>query len=1266
MSNISNIVRHAVSIFLFTGAFLCQGQQPISLTGSGYVSASGGNGDSLGAVSTPDGRYVAFASTADNLASLNGSAMQQNLPASFNVFLRDRQAGTTRLVSVNTSGTAGGEGHFIYTNGINTYVYSATANSLPAGISADGRYVLFTSSVAELTQNDANYVQDIFVRDMLGNTTFLVSANRSGRPANAVSTSPCISTNGRYVAFVSSATDLVEDFTNKTTGVFIRDLQFGTTVLASRASDGTIANTNSDSPAMTPDGRYVVFCSSATNLATGVFGFTNVFLRDTVLGATYWVSASGRYSLDPTAQMNAVCVSPIISDDGREIVYGMQATNHTVGSIVRYNVAADSTDFICTNAVLTLDVSSDEYGNSFDLSRDGKRVLFVQSNSACAPMIGLWTESASVTWLCRNTTNGLCNGTSVARPTFDSSGQRVAFLSDATDLTANLITGGPHLFVRDTVQGATFLADANTNGANSSLGWKASFSFSSNAIFFDSTDGSLVPNDSNKAVDVFAVNLLGGTAELISAHAKGLQSSTPFAESLWLNAAVSANGRYVVFVSDADNLALNDRNSARDVFVKDRQTGETTLVSVATNGMSASGSSSEPSISGDGRYVAFTSSARDIAAFATNTNRQVFVRDLQSGVTMLASQTTNGLPANGDCAAPLISEDGRWLLFWSPAKNLNRYSYTVNQAYLRDLSNSTTTALTTSSIASVSGMGRITPDGHYVAYQSPSYVQIWDTTAGRNTYSNYITLSDFAISTNGKYLAMFKGTSTTTGNSLVIVDTSANTTQTVSSTSLAFSMNRDATSIASLEGGASQKVVLYALNSGIKTSLATNTFLGAMYIRRPVISPNGQMVTYTSFTPSDLGLALQDLILYNASPSNQVVMASQRGSSVPIPFNPAFSRDGSSICFQSVSALGGGDYNGNVDVYAYDILALAFQTNLYRPAQSAVVCLTEPAFNVSATAIDTVQIQVCSDLDSIGIPLTLTESQTNSGYFTGTLSFATNQSSASERKICAADGSRVWASVTVPASGQSLIATALVINGNLPIITAQPVSTNICVGSAAALQVRAFSTEPLRYQWYCNNSVLSFATNSALVLSKIDYGQAGAYTVVVSNAVGGVTSAVATVIVGVAPYITSQPQPQRARVGSTAVFSVGVDGDYPLGVKWWPTLTNFDSTLIVSNVQPSQTGVYYAVVTNAFGSVTTDPVHLWLTGAQPVLTTKSLSNSKLVTSLVGQVGVSYVVLQSSNLINWRTNTSIKLSSTNGLILQLPAGQAQMFYQVREE
>jgi Tol biopolymer transport system component len=126
---------------------------------------------------------------------------------------------------------------------------------------------------------------------------------------------------------------------------------------------------------------------------------------------------------------------------------------------------------------------------------------------------------------------------------------------------------------------------------------------------------------------------------------------------------INTDGRYVAFASDATNLVPNDTNGVRDVFFHDRQTGATTRVSVDSSGAQANGASGSQAISADGRYVAFQSDATNLVPNDTNTVADVFVHDRQTGTTVRVSVDSSGAQGGGFSSAPAISADGRYVGF---------------------------------------------------------------------------------------------------------------------------------------------------------------------------------------------------------------------------------------------------------------------------------------------------------------------------------------------------------------------------------------------------------------------------------------------------------------------------------------------------------------------------------------------------------------------------------------------------------------------------
>ena len=249
-----------------------------------------GDDESSGAVINADGRCVAFTSMASNLAAeYTGDAWQ--------VYLRDRVTGTTELVSVGTSGAPG------------------NYESYATGISGDGRFVVFESESDNLVPNDTNGYSDVFVRDRVAGTTELVSVGLSGLSGHLLSLGGRITPDGRWVCFLSAASDLVEGDTNKCWDVFVRDRQEGTTERVSVNSVGEeIDRVVFGSGGISHDGRYVGFTSGDCDLVPGpcdpFSGYRYQFVRDREgrssfpdVPATYWAC----WEIDSCVSAGIVC-----------------------------------------------------------------------------------------------------------------------------------------------------------------------------------------------------------------------------------------------------------------------------------------------------------------------------------------------------------------------------------------------------------------------------------------------------------------------------------------------------------------------------------------------------------------------------------------------------------------------------------------------------------------------------------------------------------------------------------------------------------------------------------------------------------------------------------------------------------------------------------------------------------------------------------------------------------------------------------------------
>ena len=267
----------------------------ISRTPGDLPANSSSNSSSVSA----DGRYVAFESGASDLVAGDTNAARD-------VFVRDRQTGTTERVSVATGG-AQGDG--------------ASYNPV---ISADGRYVAFASMSSNFAPGLA-FGEDVYIHDRQSGTTEIVSVPAGGAlPANNSSYHPAISADGRYVAFASHASNLIPLSIANAGGVFVRDRQTGAVEIVSISTDGNALNGTCTWPSISPDGRFVAFVSSATNLVVGgdSNGVADIFIfdRQSVTSERVNITTGG-------GEANSWSDHPTISADGRYVTFQSSATN---------------------------------------------------------------------------------------------------------------------------------------------------------------------------------------------------------------------------------------------------------------------------------------------------------------------------------------------------------------------------------------------------------------------------------------------------------------------------------------------------------------------------------------------------------------------------------------------------------------------------------------------------------------------------------------------------------------------------------------------------------------------------------------------------------------------------------------------------------------------------------------------------------------------------------------------------------------------------
>ncbi len=618
-----------------------------------------------------NGRYVAFVSSAPNLVVGDTST----LISPPDVFVFDRDTDTTTLVSLDSTGVQGSEGGYH-----------------PA-ISNDGRYVAFISWSPELVPADLNNAPDVFIRDRVAGTTTRASLDSAGNEGDGECIRPTITPDGRWVAFWSHATNLVTGDTNGFWDVFLHDRDTGDTIRVSVDSAGAemdVEDTHpwEGPPAVSADGRYVAFRADATNLVAGdTNGVADIFVRDTQTNVTTRVSVDSI-----AAQADGESRWQVISADGRFVAFASMAGNLVAGDT---NELWDIFVHDRTSGATTR-VSVDSAGNERPypwatqpvLSADGRYVAFV------APDVG-WNDifvhdrtTATTTRVSVDSAGNQGHG-HAGSVAMSADGRYVAFQSLAPDLVpgdtnGSLLDGG-HLGFRNAINASDIFVHDRTTGTTERtpdvaappppgallLGDGSSVpngpravSLDGRYVAFESMATNLVTGDSNLVGDIFVRDSLLGTTQRVSVDSLGNEGDGRSAYP-----SISANGRYVAFESMATNLVADDTNGLSDVFVRDRATGQTTRVSVDSAGNPGTWGSHRPSISADGQLVAF-SSWSELVAGDLNGASDVFVRDRTAGTTTRVSVDSLGVEGDWISEHPAISGGGRFVAFYSWATNL--------------------------------------------------------------------------------------------------------------------------------------------------------------------------------------------------------------------------------------------------------------------------------------------------------------------------------------------------------------------------------------------------------------------------------------------------------------------------------------------------------------------------------------------------------------------------------------------------------------------
>jgi Tol biopolymer transport system component len=644
--------------------------------------------------------------------------------------------------------------------------------------SADGRFVVFVSQANNLATNDDFGLHlDVFARELATGKTTLVSVNRSGTGgAGTDADYPAISADGRLVTFASTSGNLAGIDTNDTSDVFVRDLTSATTTLVSVDAYGVAPVPRSGHPLISGDGRRVFLESRAYGLVTNAdysLGTPDVFVRNLAEETMVLVSVN-QDGTKGTAGVSAAgsklcCITP----DGRFAAFLSTGTNLTpvwtpLANVYVRDLSAGIT--LCASSNLPTCFGTNAYQClSASLSSDGRFVAFkatanpaylweltyaidpvllfrhdltsrqtilIASNvtDLAEPQISadgrfvayddgtnvlVWDgQIASNILVSVNLSSGPADGISKS-PAMTPDARSIVFLSSASDLVTNTVNGSFQVYVHDLVAGSTRLVTLNRDGQVSSADHEfiePAISADGRYVAFESDDDELVANDFNRATDVFVRDLTANNTMLISERDPALPASTGVNHcDVPTGNCLSADGRFLVFSSLDNTLVTGDTNGWRDVFVRDLFTGSNRMVGVWTNPVV------NPILSANGRYVLFTKPA---SLFDSVQDGDIYRYDLWGGTSVLVNVRWDGSgPANKPALASGVSADGQHVLFVSAASDLvNQPGGLTRNVYLRDMqlgTNQLLSASLTSGYANGdSSSPMLSPDQGWIAYTS--------------------------------------------------------------------------------------------------------------------------------------------------------------------------------------------------------------------------------------------------------------------------------------------------------------------------------------------------------------------------------------------------------------------------------------------------------------------------------------------------------------------------------------------------------------------
>lgn len=856
------------------------------------------SGDSVSPFFSGDGRRVVFTSSANNLTtnSINGLGV--------NVFIRELATQHTRLVSVASDGLSAGN-----------------QASLALGVSKDGSRVLFSSDASNLLPQDSNRATDLFVRDLTSGTTLLVTGGPSGEFLRDIGfPTGLITEDGLRVMFESDSSLLVNGDENISTDIFQRDLSTGLTTRINVTPQGSEAKGGlSHLGAMSASGHRVAFTSFATNLVSSVPAgktATTAYVRDLQDGSLrrLFVDVAPEtfgFRANELPQLQAVNL--VMSSDGRYVALATAkrltgASNIGRGYVFWFDLETGASALASGTRNAGAFASVDDDSGPV-MSEDGKIIAFEAEFEDILPAvtsIQIWRADGTTQSLENPFIDALIPPPRAAGPVLSADGKQLAFLGvEPANPSENQLYRHRLDYATPLEFGFDWVSASRDGTSSGSLDFATyEFSHDGNQVLFDSNSSRIVSGDSNNGSDVFLRDLGKSSTELLSPVVTGGGSLS--ANGISSQSRITSNGRYVGFLSLADNVSGQDLNLNYDLFRHDLTTGITELVSALPDGEhTPTYGANTPSFSADGRWVAFVSAATNLVDHDTSPYSDVFVRDMQTKVTRVASRRTDGLgTGNGSSSTPVMSADGSVVVFVSQATDLapntpisgsarnNLFAYDTSSGTLSLVSKSLPGGFPSAGNAakpSISGDGKTIA---YVAGNRPTMVMLVNP-------SNPTPLILHTNASNTEWQTV--GVWVSEDGSAVVYDGSD-------------------------VSGQRKFLIRYDTATGLRTQLPLPQITrGSLAATLGGITRNGQAAVFTSwaiFDGADTN-ATKDVFLARFDTAEILLISGTKNGWIPgnkASDSPSMTPDGSRITFRSeASNLVDNDINGVPDIFVHDV-----------------------------------------------------------------------------------------------------------------------------------------------------------------------------------------------------------------------------------------------------------------------------------------------------------------------------------------------------------